>query len=258
MRTSLVAFRELWLTLALLVLGLGSILIFGRNGWRDWEPNGGLAVARFFCESLRDGAVRQPINAWSNSGFMLVALIIAYRIGRDGRTGTTGMRATRAVPALYAVLVALLGVGSMFLHASWTRWGGVIDVASMLIFATFLVAHGLARRSGPGQFGAVYVLVTAPTLTFYLVTLQRSTLLFAGLLAVFMLQELLSGRRVVADRRWLAAGTGCFLLGFAVWLPSQNTGPLCCPTCLLQGHAIWHLLCAAATWCLFCYFRSEE
>lgn len=259
----LVDFREVWLILALIELGIGSILLLGRDAWNGWVPAGGLAVGQFFCEALRDGTIRQPVNAWSSTGFMFVALAIACMIGRDGRRGRIPMNGSRGIAALYATLVTLLGLGSMCLHASWTLWGGTMDVCSMLLFATFLVSRGLSPPGSPAVLIVTYVLITTPLLTFYLCTLSWSTLLFGTLLVVFMLGELApvpAGwmRQRNADRRWLAAAAAAFLVGLGVWIPSRNGGALCCPTCLLQGHAAWHGCCALGTGFLFLYFRSER
>ena len=57
-------------------------------------------------------------------------------------------------------------------------------------------------------------------------------------------------RRLAAGRPpWLAAGL--VLGGGIVWWASRTGGPLCAPDSLVQGHAAWHLLAAAATWALF-------
>jgi hypothetical protein len=253
----LIKFRELWLTSALVALGIASVFYFGRDGWRDWTPNGGLETGKYFCETVRDGTIRQPINTWSNLGFIAVGLLVAWRTGREGAPGGNLLTGTRSVPLLYACLLVGLGVGSMYLHASWTRWGGIIDVTSMFIYATFLIAHGLARGRTAAAFFATYVAITVPVAGFYLLTRHRSDELFGLVLGVFAVVELTVGRGR-ADRRWLAASTACLLVAFAIWVPSRlSDGALCCAECWVQGHALWHLLCAAGTWCLYGYFRSE-
>ena len=63
---------------------------------------------------------------------------------------------------------------------------------------------------------------------------------------------------VTIRRRWAVAALALFLAAFAVWIPSRSGGALCDPDSWIQGHAVWHLLCAAAAGCLFVYFLSED
>ena len=60
------------------------------------------------------------------------------------------------------------------------------------------------------------------------------------------------------DRRLVVLAVASFLTAFAIWLPSLTGGPLCDPESWIQGHAIWHLLCACAAGAVFLYYRSEH
>jgi hypothetical protein len=57
---------------------------------------------------------------------------------------------------------------------------------------------------------------------------------------------------------WFYAGTGSFLLAYAIWQTGKAGQPWCHPDSLIQGHAIWHLLGAVATWSFFRFLRSER
>jgi len=84
---------------------------------------------------------------------------------------------------------------------------------------------------------------------------------FGALLAAFVGLEAVGARRgrTRIDRRWLLAAGGLFALAFAIWIPSRTrTGLLCDPEAALQGHAVWHLLCALAAGSIFLYLRSER
>jgi Ceramidase len=267
-RRLLVDRRELWVVLLGIVLGIATILYLGRNGWEGWRPHGGLARGDWFCEDLGPGAVRQPANTWSNLGFCLAALFLCSRIGREA-VPRNRMTATRFYPAFYAALVAFLGVGSMCLHASWTHWGGFIDVVSMLVYAAFLVAYAGARqlRVGRGGFSLLYLVIAGTAVWLYAfypaweVRVFGSTWqirVFAILLFLWLVGEVPILVRGRCDRRWLGAAGVCFFTAYAVWVPSHNGGWLCNPSSLLQGHAVWHLLCAGATLCIHAYYCSER
>jgi hypothetical protein len=57
--------------------------------------------------------------------------------------------------------------------------------------------------------------------------------------------------RVLAKRRRPILAAAVFGVGLAVWAVSRTGGPLCDPDSLLQGHAAWHVLAAAAGTILF-------
>ena len=47
------------------------------------------------------------------------------------------------------------------------------------------------------------------------------------------------------------------VVAFGIWI-LDITKVLCDPASPIQGHAVWHVLGAAATWFLFLYYRSER
>lgn len=49
-----------------------------------------------------------------------------------------------------------------------------------------------------------------------------------------------------------------FFIGYAIWLPSLRGGVLCRTDWYLQGHAVWHLLCAISVVFVYLYGRSER
>lgn len=57
---------------------------------------------------------------------------------------------------------------------------------------------------------------------------------------------------------WFWAGIGSFVLAYAVWLTGTAEHPWCAPDSLVQAHAIWHVLSAAATWSFFVFLRTER
>ena len=69
------------------------------------------------------------------------------------------------------------------------------------------------------------------------------------------------GRSAVGRRRytpWFWAGIASFLAAYAIWLTGTPDHPWCRPDSLLQAHAVWHILCAAATLCFFLFLRTER
>ena len=62
-------------------------------------------------------------------------------------------------------------------------------------------------------------------------------------------------RKLDLDFRWAALSLGLLLLAYLIWNLSLSQTP---SRSLLQGHALWHLLCAVAAYCLFRYYVSER
>jgi hypothetical protein len=260
-------YAELWITLAAVAVSLAVLAAFALAGWPG-APNGCLETFGCFCEAPRPGLVRQPANTFSNFGFIAVGVAIAAERGR--------LRARRAVapanplttsalfPALCGLVVALLGPGSMFLHASLTGWGGQLDVLSMYLWATFAIAYA-ALRAVPlstAGFTALFGALLAAAAWSKFRAPVSSDAVFGLLIAAFGAGEGAVWRRrrdLRQERRWLALAGLCFGAAFALWLLSwRPDGALCEPHSLLQGHAAWHLLCAAAAGAIWLYWRSEH
>jgi hypothetical protein len=260
-------YPEVWITVAAVLVSLAVLAAFALAGWPG-APNGCLETFGCFCEAPRPGLVRQPANTFSNLGFIAVGIAIAAERGRlrarGGAAPANPFTTTAFFPALCGVVVALLGPGSMFLHASLTRWGGQVDVLSMYLWATFSIAYAALRalRLSTAGFAALFATLLAAAAWSKFRAPVSSDVVFGLLIAGFSAGEYTVWRRrpeLRQNRRWLALAGLCFGAAFALWLPSRGPdGALCDPHSLLQGHAAWHLLCAAAAGSIWCYWRSER
>lgn len=229
-----------------LIATAASLVLLGAWAAADWwpgVPNDCVASGDCYCEKSAPGPMRQPANTLSAFGFVAVGLAAAARAR------------SRRANAL-AVIIALLGPGAMALHASLTKWGGVVDVMSMHVFIAFLLALD-AERLWKLPLVPLYA-VSVALLTFVEVALPRSAILvFGSLVAAWGTLNVLRGP-ATRNGRWLAGAGAFFALALAVWIPSRSpAGALCDPDSLLQGHAAWHLLSALAAGCLYRYVEPE-
>ena len=228
------------------LLGVAALVAAGRAGWPG-APNRCLADDSCFCERPRDATIRQPANTWSAAAFLGAGLWIASR--------------TPAQP-LYAVLVILIGIGTAFFHAS-LKWGfGALDYLSMYLFIGFVIAHGVVRAARWPRAAALPVFLAAvvPAAALNLAEVFDTPLIFGVLVATAVAAETAAAllrRDLRRQAGWMLATLACFLTGSLIWRASVSRGPLCLPDSLLQGHAAWHLLCAAATVTLYLYYASE-
>ncbi|MCG8592522.1 MAG: ceramidase domain-containing protein [Proteobacteria bacterium] len=252
------------------LVGVGFLVAMASAGWPG-ATNGCLEPDATrpdcFCERSEQRWIAQPANTLSNLGFVGVGLAIGVWADRRRRRGTAApsnpIDGDPRTAALFAAVIALLGPGSMALHASQTIWGGQVDVASMYLFSSLVIAFGVQRITDcswgrfAGLFAGLFALLVATKLWIPI----ESNIVFGSTLVSMIVVDLVARRRRPErrrDTRYLVAAVTLFLAAFAIWLPSRTGGPWCDPNSWLQGHALWHLLCALAAAAVFLYLHSEQ
>lgn len=102
-----------------------------------------------YCErGANIGLWAEPINTWSNLGFLLAAGM-ATALARRERGG---WRSDPAVAGLIG-LVALIGLGSFAFHALANRWSRLADVLPIAMFMGGYLILALRRFLGLGALG---------------------------------------------------------------------------------------------------------
>jgi len=260
-----------WLALAGVVGVIALFFALGTGGWPG-SPDSCLLHSPDTCYCERADPldwVRQPANTWSNLGFVAMGLGILWQVGHP-RPRRQAVANPLAQPSLYAigygVIVVALGPASMFFHGSLRAWGGWLDLFSMMLYSTFLLVYDLVRirHASWRVFLAAYMpLVLAQGLANAWVP-KSGQLLFGGTIVLVLgLEATILWRGVGGIHRqgrpWLVAALLTFAGAYGgVWLWSNTAGPWCVPSSLLQGHALWHLLCAVSTGCFYRYLCTES
>jgi hypothetical protein len=167
----------------------------------------------------------------------------------------------RDAAAIFGLTAIFVGLGSMLLHATLTLWGQFFDVAGMYFTSAFMLISALARwRRWPRRLAALcYLGLLALLLTLLYQIPEARRWLFALVLIAAIAAELVLARPLRPGVRssYYVAGMATQAIAFAIWNLDQR-GLVCQPGSLIQGHAIWHLLGAAAMWLSFLYYRSEQ
>jgi hypothetical protein len=253
------------------VVSCGLLALAIGRGWLGADVGRGAN----FCEAGRDWVVRQPANTFSNLGFVVAGLLIAWHAGarRTGpRTGPrNGPRAGVLLARPYlatamACIVVLLGPGSAAMHATQSALGGHLDLLSMYLVASLAAAYAATRwlRGGTPLLVSAFVgaVVGCEIVGSWPVTLpvvnHPGNAAFAVLLLTATAIEVLILRRGETHARLAYAymSLGAILTAFAIWNATKTW--LCDPDSLIQGHAIWHLLGAVSAYFLYRYYASEE
>jgi hypothetical protein len=235
------------------VLSTGLLVVAVGAGWLGADVGRGAN----FCEAARDGWVKQPANSFSNVGFVVAGLVIAWHAGRTTLNGL-------ATP--YACVVVFLGPASAAMHATQSAAGGELDLLSMYLVASFAAAYALMRwyRRDRTFFWQLFLLFVAACELIGLlgddvpVVQQSGNVAFAALLLTAVVVEVRLWRRGPERTNlwWGAGALGAILVAFAIWNVTKTHW--CDPHSLLQGHAAWHLLDALSAYLLFRLWASEQ
>ena len=242
------------LTAAWSAFGFAIVSILGPE-WHWFAPAS--CQPNCFCELPRTGEVLlQPANSLSSLGFVAVGAWIMLDAAQPSPRRAMGVLATM----WFGFTAIAIGIGSLFLHASLTLWGQFADVAGMYLLGAFILARAIARWRGLAAEPAVavYALLCAALIAALWLWPDTRRWLFALLLLAALIVEwgLARPLRPGLRHRLLLWGLGLNLVAFAIWILDQ-TRTLCAPQSWLQGHALWHLLGAAAVLATYGYYRSE-
>lgn len=233
--------------------------LLGAPWWEGWKPASCLP-AGCFCEGIRAGFIRQPANTASAAAFLLVAGWVVWRAARDaGGAGGVRLALGRGYPFAFALALILLGLSTAFYHASLTFVGQLADNFGMHLLASLILLGNVARHRPLDPHRQILGYLAINALLALLVVLAAPParrFLFGGVLAAAGTAEFLGRRSNGPHPGGFLYGSLALLgLAFGLWL-LDNTGAVCTPYSVLQGHAVWHLLTAAAAALLFQYYRA--
>ena len=261
--------------LVALTLGLAVVVdaLAGKRFWAEWEASGGLRQSTYAERIYHDNFFRTRANTWSNLAYVAVgcyAFAYAWQDRRRPAAIDDGyLVQTPALSFLFGVAACWLGFGSGMFHASLTRFGQRLDVASMygglLVFIAISLGRWLPRvplgRQRPSFptwpiFSALAV-ITSALLYRYKWSMSAANVLTTLILSVAFLAVLdrfhptrrMAVRWAVASIAALGAGIACRQLDVAGRFSGADTW--------LQGHAFWHVLTAGCMGCTYLYYRSE-
>lgn len=244
----------------IIFIAILSVLIFistKNNSWSGWKLSTGFPD-RTFCEQIRNGSIRQPLNTWSSVIFILIGLWAARRsfLDRQPTPRLPPVRNHQMYGLLYGGALVMLGIGSWLFHASLTYLGHFVDVVGMYFLGGFLFTYGWSRklRQSPTGFTIVYTLVVLPLVLFQWFRPEASRYAFAILILAALSIEIILHNSL---NNWLFVGAVITLgLGFGIWILDEKK-LLCWPESCIQGHAIWHILTGISTQLSYLYYLSE-
>ncbi|UZN03691.1 hypothetical protein [Cellulomonas sp. S1-8] len=188
------------------------------------------------CEWSAAGPLVEPVSAITSWVFVAAAVVLVVLRRRAGQP----------VPWAYAVLVAGVGVGSFVQHGPDPRWSDAAHDLPLAGVLCFLAADAVAALSGRPRRWWWWAVPTGALLVVVLAWPRAGDLAQVGVAAVAALLLLERARRRADVRPRVAVAVGLLTVGGSVGALSRTGGPLCDPASVLQGHAVWHVVAAAA------------
>lgn len=195
-----------------------------------------------FCEGIRDAPIRQPSNTWSCLVYVFAG---GFILGLRGR-GANG--------AAFGLLLVFLGATSAWFHSALTFRSEWWDGLFLFLIPGYLIAYNLRRGRAVDDAGflAALALMAAATGLFLAFVMTGRKQVFASLVALYLLSQAWASRRAgpAAAPHFFWGAVGAFAAAFGIWLLDLKR-IVCAPSSAWQGHAVWHVLCAAAIVLLF-------
>ncbi len=225
---------------------LASNLLFGGDVWLRLRPATCLSsLEGCFCEHIGDGLLKQPINAISSLAFVLVGFLMISR--------------RRPELNLLALAAIITGLGSAFYHASLSFAGQFFDVLGMHMVAIFMIVYAFRFNKRLGFSKTLWIFTVATVLLGVILWTapESRRYLFAGLIIIGILLELLLAvRKKSLNCKYLISGILVMAIGQLIW-QLDNSGVVCYPDSLFQGHGLWHILGAIALYLLYKHYSQN-
>lgn len=244
------------------------------NVWENWHASKDLTHSGYTEAIYEHSVFRTRANTWSNLAYVFVGLYAIAIALNDRRQawprGAGYIVQTPALTGLFGVACCYLGFGSGIFHASLTRWGQQLDVASMYAPILALIAIGIGMlcpqlpvgrrsRSIPAWPVLAGLVIVGDTLLYAYKWSMSSkhvlTSLILTLIAVCALHLIWRFSRF--SLRWgIISVISLFTAVFfrQIDIAGRFTGP----DAWLQGHVLWHFLTAASLGAGYLFFRSEH
>jgi hypothetical protein len=222
-----------------------------------------------YCENISNSTlfgVAQPANSFSAFFFNVVAIYLAYDYLYSRAIAAKAWWYNRTLePLFYILFVNLLGAFSFAMHAIMTPFAERMDQISLQIFFNLLIVVSLTRQFSDSiwlfwtSFG---VLEGLGIMLVFLVSDAIQLGLLGLQIAIFLGLEIRSQcfeeeETAPSEPKYILLAIAFMVSGIILWAVSQGEDA-CSPFDVLQGHAVWHVLCAFTTYFLWNYFSSRN
>ncbi len=220
-----------------------------------------------YCEfNHPERLYHQPVNTYSNLIYFFYGIVVFQLGWKDWKAfANREANTVRKFPYLSLLLAAnfiYLSLGSAFFHSSLTWMGQRMDMNATYGLTLSLICIGwvqvfvkkeLSLRMQLGLVGVVLLLIAA----FLPLALRiSSSILLPSLFLILLVLGIINYIQYPSQRIPVLGILGFVLLAIAIKIRALDVAKVNCdPMSIWQGHALWHLLTATSSLCMYFYFR---
>jgi hypothetical protein len=199
------------------------------------------------CERIADGLLAQPVNTVSSVAYVAVGLVIAV-------LATTRHRGWRARSLVLAACLVATGLGSVAYHGPQPAVAELLHDLPIALLLGLVALHDLQllvprfRRVIPTVIVGGLVVAGLSLVVPVVASLAADALVVAVIVAEVAIhrRRLRPRPSPRQQRRLLFAMTLAVVVAGALFVLGRSGGPLCDPESVVQLHAAWHVVSAAA------------
>ena len=230
---------------ALICVSLTSFVVLSTLQTNIWTQShwGGIKNSSY-CEPPAPFSIREPINSWSNTVYLIVSVGIFRRLRY-----ATDVEVVKRQFFLATIALTFVGlsVSSFYFHASFVRGWRSADKAFTRAAPIALFGYCLFRLTqgwlANGLFAAT---VIVQSLAFMWGSQPVFIVTISGLVLIELVVRPV--RRWSSAQAWLLSATSLLLFGVSFAIRElEVSGELCLFSVWFQPHAVWHVGTAAAS-----------
>jgi hypothetical protein len=196
------------------------------------------------CDRYRVGLLFEPANAGTSVAFVVAAAGILVACRRNGTAFDTPVRNRQTV---FALLVAGVGLGSFIQHGPHLDWQAYAHDPPLAAVLTFVATDAASDLTGRELSPAWWLIPSVLMVPVVASGASVSTIVQAVMAAAAIGLNLVRAGRRPALRKTVIAALVTAAAGAVIDGLTDRTTP-CQADSLIPGHAVWHVLAAAALW----------
>ncbi len=239
---------------------------------RVWE---GMVISKSaltveYCEfSHPERLFHQPVNTYSNLIYFFYGMVVFQLGWKDWKAyANREANTVRRFPYLSLLLAAnfiYLSLGSAFFHSSLTWMGQRMDMNATYGLTLSLICIGLVQvlvkkeLTKQIQVGLVVGMLLLIAGFLPLALQISSSILLPSLFLILLVLGIINYFQYPAQRIPVLGVFSFVLLAVAIQIRALDVAKVNCdPMSIWQGHALWHLLTATSSLCMYFYFRRVK
>jgi Ceramidase len=202
-------------------------------------------ISADFAENNICGLIAQPANVMSSIAYVIAGIYFYYQTKNP----------------IYSILLLLVGMGSIALHATVTRFGQILDFGAMFAIIMYFLYQVLKTSTNLKPKVIIYIIT--------LLSVIESTVLVCAVkyriavLAVVLVALLfIETRCIIANKlesKLWNRGWIVFLLSFVIWLLDEyRYWDIDAIEHYFNAHAIWHIGTAYSLYIVSQYFNNKD